>query len=89
MTQTPTNHSVTQSRPHHGHFAAAPREGPSAADPGIVDTTLGPDGKPVYAHAGGKTPSTTLSRAMECPGRASRIAGRVADNTTLTDSVNY
>ena len=32
---------------------------PSALDPGIVETTLGSDGKPVYAHAGGKTPSTT------------------------------
>ena len=40
MTQTPTNHSVTQSRPHHGHFAAAPREGPSAADPGSTAALL-------------------------------------------------
>jgi len=32
---------------------------PSAADPGIVETTLGSDGKPVYAHPGGNTPSTT------------------------------
>ena len=40
MTQTPTNHSVTQSRPHHGHFAAAPREGPSAADPGSTTGLL-------------------------------------------------
>jgi fibro-slime domain-containing protein len=32
---------------------------PSALDPGIVETTLGSDGKPVYAHAGGNTPSTT------------------------------
>lgn len=28
-------------------------------DTGIVDSTLGSDGKPVYAHPGGKTPSTT------------------------------
>ena len=32
---------------------------PSAADPGIVETTLGSDGKPVYAHPGSNTPSTT------------------------------
>jgi fibro-slime domain-containing protein len=32
---------------------------PSALDTGIVATTLGSDGKPVYANAGGKTSSTT------------------------------
>lgn len=32
---------------------------PSGLDTGIVDTTLGADGKPVYAHPGGKTSSTT------------------------------
>jgi fibro-slime domain-containing protein len=32
---------------------------PSALDTGIVETTLGSDGKPVYAHPGGNTPSTT------------------------------
>ena len=33
---------------------------PTALETGIVETTLGPDGKPVYAqHAGDKTPSTT------------------------------
>jgi fibro-slime domain-containing protein len=32
---------------------------PSGPDTGIVETTLGSDGKPVYAHPGGNTPSTT------------------------------
>jgi fibro-slime domain-containing protein len=32
---------------------------PAALDTGIVETTLGSDGKPVYAHPGGNTPSTT------------------------------
>jgi fibro-slime domain-containing protein len=32
---------------------------PSGLDTGIVDATLGTDAKPVYAHPGGKTPSTT------------------------------
>jgi fibro-slime domain-containing protein len=32
---------------------------PSGLDRGIVEATLGPDGKPVYAHPDGKTPSTT------------------------------
>jgi fibro-slime domain-containing protein len=32
---------------------------PSGLDTGIVDTTLGTDGKPVYAHPGGNTSSTT------------------------------
>jgi fibro-slime domain-containing protein len=32
---------------------------PSGADLGIVEDTLGGDGKPVYAHAGDKTSSTT------------------------------
>jgi fibro-slime domain-containing protein len=32
---------------------------PSALETGIVETTLGSDGKPVYAHAGGNSPSTT------------------------------
>jgi fibro-slime domain-containing protein len=32
---------------------------PSGLDTGIVETTLGPGRKPVYAHAGDKTPSTT------------------------------
>jgi fibro-slime domain-containing protein len=32
---------------------------PSGLDTGIVNTTLGSDGKPVYAHPGGTTPSTT------------------------------
>ena len=32
---------------------------PSGLDTGIVDTVLGTDGKPVYAHPGGKTSSTT------------------------------
>ena len=32
---------------------------PSGSDTGIVETTLGADGKPVYAHAGGNTSSTT------------------------------
>ena len=32
---------------------------PVGLDTGIVDTTLGTDGKPVYAHPGGNTPSTT------------------------------
>ncbi len=32
---------------------------PSGLDTGIVDATLGTDGKPVYAHPGGTTPSTT------------------------------
>jgi fibro-slime domain-containing protein len=32
---------------------------PSALDTGIVDATLGADGKPVYAHPGANTPSTT------------------------------
>jgi fibro-slime domain-containing protein len=32
---------------------------PSALDTGIVETTLGSDGKPVYAHQGGNTSSTT------------------------------
>jgi len=32
---------------------------PSGLDTGIVDATLGTDGKPVYAHRGGKTSSTT------------------------------
>jgi fibro-slime domain-containing protein len=32
---------------------------PVGIETGIVDTTLGPDGKPVYAHPGGVTKSTT------------------------------
>ncbi len=32
---------------------------PSGLDTGIVETTLGSDGKPVYAHPGGNTSSTT------------------------------
>jgi fibro-slime domain-containing protein len=32
---------------------------PTGLDKGIVESTLGSDGKPVYAHPDGKTPSTT------------------------------
>jgi len=31
----------------------------SDSDPGIVASTLAPDGRPVYANAGGTTPTTT------------------------------
>jgi fibro-slime domain-containing protein len=39
----------------HADFETAP----VGLDTGIVETTLGSDGKPVYSHTGGTTPSTT------------------------------